>query len=57
MNLTSAVSIKGNISATGQTLTFSPATAAGSLTFNGTTAQTINNAGTLTFTANTNAII
>ncbi|MFV8356153.1 beta strand repeat-containing protein [Flavobacterium sp. XS1P32] len=58
MNLTSAVSIKGNISvATGQTLTFSPATAVGSLTFNGTTAQTINNAGTLTFTANTNAII
>ena len=58
MNLTSAVSIKGNISvATGQTLTFSPATAAGSLTFNGITAQTINNAGTLTFTANTNAII
>jgi hypothetical protein len=58
INLTSAVSIKGNINvATGQTLTFSPATAAGSLTFNGTTAQTINNAGTLTFTANTNAII
>jgi hypothetical protein len=31
----------------GQTLTFSPATATGSLTFNGTTAQTINNAGHL----------
>ncbi|TWH99435.1 hypothetical protein IQ05_03063 [Flavobacterium tiangeerense] len=58
MNLTSAVSIKGNVNiATGQTLTFSPATAAGSLTFNGATAQTINNSGTLTFTANTNAII
>ncbi len=58
INLTSAVSIKGNVNvASGQTLTFSPATAVGSLTFNGTTAQTINNAGTLTFSANTNAII
>ena len=58
INLTSAVSIKGNISvAAGQTLSFNPATAVGSLTFNGTNAQTINNAGTLTFSTNTNVTI
>ncbi len=56
LNTTSST-IKGNISvATGQTLNFNPGAAA-TATFNGTTAQTINNAGTLTFNANTTANI
>jgi hypothetical protein len=63
INLTSigagGVNIKGNITvAAGKTLTFNPAVAvANSLTFNGTAAQTITNAGTLTFGANEPVVI
>ena len=58
MNLTvGGISIKGNISvAASSTLAFSP-TAANTLTFNGSTAQTITNAGTLTFGANEAVVI
>lgn len=52
LNLTGGISIKGNISvAAGQSLVFNPATP-NTLTFNGTTAQSITNLGTLTFAAN-----
>jgi hypothetical protein len=58
INLTTAgVNIKGNVTvAAGQTLTFTPASA-NTLTFNGTTTQSIANAGTLTFGANENITI
>ncbi|MBS1494579.1 MAG: T9SS type A sorting domain-containing protein [Bacteroidetes bacterium] len=49
INLTGRINIKGNISiAAGKTLAFSPATA-DTLYLNGTSNQTINGAGTLTF--------
>jgi len=52
INLTGGINIKGNISVVaGQTLTFNPAST-NTVTFNGTTAQSIANAGTLTFGAN-----
>lgn len=49
--------IKGNISvASGTTLTFNPSSA-GTINFNGTSAQSISNSGTLTFTANAAIVI
>ncbi len=57
LNLTGGINIKGNISvAAGQTLTFTPASAA-TVSFNGTTAQSISNAGTLTFGANQDVVM
>ena len=55
---TGGLSIKGNVSVAGvdDTLRFTPSTA-GTLTFNGTSAQSINNAGTLTFGANQNVVM
>ena len=51
---TAGFDLKGNVSvASGATLNFAPASA-GMLTFNGTTPQSISNAGTLTFGANQN---
>jgi hypothetical protein len=54
LNLTtaSAVTINGNVSvASGQTLTFTPGSA-GTVTFSGSSAQTISGSGTLSFGAN-----
>jgi hypothetical protein len=57
LNLTGGISIKGNISvAPGQTLTFTPASA-NTITFNGTTPQTLSNSGTLTFGPNASVAI
>jgi hypothetical protein len=58
VNMTTVgASVKGNISvASGQTLTFTPGSAS-TVSFNGTTAQAIGGAGTLTFGANATVII
>jgi hypothetical protein len=57
LNLTGGINIKGNISvAASQTLTFTPASA-NTLTLNGTTPQSINGSGTLTFGPNLNLAI
>ncbi|MEO6542143.1 MAG: T9SS type A sorting domain-containing protein, partial [Ferruginibacter sp.] len=56
-SMTGGFDLKGNVSvAAGDTLRFSPASAA-ELTLNGTTAQSITNAGTLSFSANQNVTI
>lgn len=56
-SMTGGFDLKGNVSvAAGDTLRFAP-TSAATLTFNGTTAQSISNAGTLTFGANQDVVI
>ncbi len=56
-SMTGGFDLKGNVSvAAGDTLHFTPASAA-SLNFNGTTAQSISNAGTLTFSANQDVVM
>jgi hypothetical protein len=57
LNLTGGIDIKGNVSvASGATLNFNPSTA-NTITFNGTSAQTIGGAGTLTFGNNASVAI